>query len=303
MLNKRAYFQGGGGVNEPTPKERKYKADPALVVQPRFKEPFYRNYDLYVVPGMEDVGPGTGWHGLQNYKNVKEFLDARRQRLQPRYVADDSWQLDNGNRVKKNPDVKARASILERLIKMAEDENDGPNFDYGKGLYSNMDKYKSVKDFEEHSDKEPGAFVAEDHALPSKKHDSNNIDFPVDDFIDPNIVEPEPNDVDGGNPVGESNEMGGYLDEYLTKNDFEGKDPSELDFGRDYTEDAGLGITDKDLHRLVEKYLNPSPNHGLYGLPDGVDLPDEDLGDPTNLNPDFGTTDNEITMYEDKWNI
>ena len=98
-VNKKAYFQGGGGV-EPTPGQKKYKSDPALVVQPRFKEPFYRNYDLYTIPGMEEVGPGTGWHGLQNYKSVQDFLKDRRKRLQPRYVADDSWQIDSGERVK-----------------------------------------------------------------------------------------------------------------------------------------------------------------------------------------------------------
>ena len=119
-VNKKAYFQGGGGVNEPTPGKKKYKSDPALVVQPRFKEPFYRNYDLYTIPGMEEVGPGTGWHGLQNYKSVQDFLKDRRKRLQPRYVADDSWQIDSGERVKKNPDKKARMTILERIIKQAE---------------------------------------------------------------------------------------------------------------------------------------------------------------------------------------
>ncbi len=143
-ITREAYFQGGGGVNEPTPGEKKYKSDPAIVVQPRFEEPFYHNYDLYTVPGMEHIGPGTGWHGLQNYKSVAEFLEARRKRLTPRYVADDSWQLDNGKRVKTNPDIKARAAILERIIKVA-----GPNYDLGKGLYQEMSdgKIDSVEEF------------------------------------------------------------------------------------------------------------------------------------------------------------
>ena len=30
--NKTAYFQGGSGVNEPTPKKKKYKAEKAILV-------------------------------------------------------------------------------------------------------------------------------------------------------------------------------------------------------------------------------------------------------------------------------
>jgi hypothetical protein len=208
-VNKKGYFQGGGGVNEPTPGEKKYKSDPALVVQPRFKEPFYRNYDLYTIPGMEDIGPGTGYHGLQNYKSVAEFLEARRERLKPRYVADDSWQLDSGKRTKENPGIKARAAIFERIIKTA-----GPNYDLGKGLYQEMSdgKIDSVEEFREEGDHGPGALMADDNAdymLPPKEHgtsiydwknspyqgtpgaknkkkkkkDVNHIDFPIDDEV------------------------------------------------------------------------------------------------------------------------
>jgi hypothetical protein len=298
-VNKVAYFQGGGGVNEPTPGEKKYKSDPAIVVQPRFKEPFYRNYDIYEIPGFEHIGPGAGWHSLQNYKSVQDFLEARRERLSPRYVADDSWQIDSGKRVKTNPNMNARAALLSRIIKSAGDVNDGPNFDYGKGLYSNMDKYKSVKDFEEHADKGPGAFFADD----------NDIDFPVDEYISPEISAPDTDTEDNDNPVGQANQMGGYLDEYLPENDFEGKPPTALDFGRDYDLESIERLKEltpeaaphdlESIQNLLEKYLS----HGLYGLPDGVDLPDEDLGSPTDLNPDYGTLGPESLMYEDKWNI
>ncbi len=197
--SKIAYFQGGGGVNEPTPGKKKYKSDPAIVAQPHFVEPFYRNYDLYTIPGMEHIGPGSGYHGLQNYKSVAEFLKARRDRLKPRYVADDSWQIDSGERVKKNPDRKARMAAFESIIKTADehehlqcgncgsmirqckcmtdkvkivpscescrkstDENDGANFDYGDGAYTAMSEGKKMKTITDAPHKSPGAFFASD---------------------------------------------------------------------------------------------------------------------------------------------
>ncbi len=203
--NKIAYFQGGGGVNEPSPGKKKYKSDPAIVMQTRFKEPFYHNYDTYNIPGFEHIGPGAGWHHMQDYKSVQEFLEAKRKKLLDKYVTDDSWQLDDGTRTKKNPDIKARVAILNRIIKMADDENNGPNFDYGHGAYDAMNdgnKMKSITDFKRTS---PGVLFSDDNAdytLPPKehgtsiydwknsiyqgkpkapkKHDSNDIDFPTD---------------------------------------------------------------------------------------------------------------------------
>ncbi len=189
VKSKFAYFQGGGGVNEPTPGKKKYKSDPALVVQPRFKEPFYRNYDLYTIPGMENVGPGTGWTGLQNYKDVKEFLKDRRERLKPRYVSDDSWQIDSGKRVK-NPNITARAALLNRMVKVAKehdceetDENDGPNFDYGDGAYTAMSEGKKMKTITDAPHKSPGAFFAADHE--NEELDKNKSDDENDDHMMP----------------------------------------------------------------------------------------------------------------------
>jgi hypothetical protein len=177
--------------------------------------------------------------------------------------------------------------------KKSTDENNGPNYDLGTGLYENMGKYKSVKDFEEHADKGPGAFFTDDNA----------IDFPMDEYIDPDISAPEPTNIDGGNPAGEANLIGGYLDEYLPENDFEGKMPTNLDFGRDYVgEDGNEQSSPVDL-KSIENLLNKYLSHGLYGLPDGVDLPDEDLQEPKDLNPDYGTRGPDSLIYEDKWNI
>lgn len=239
--SKVAYFQGGGGVNEPAPKKKKYKSDPALVNQPRFKEPLYRNYDLYDVPG--EHGPGAGWHSMQKYKSVSEFLKAKRKKLKDKYKADDSWILDSGEITKTNPDnKKARAALFNRIIK-------------------------------------------------------NAIDFPIDDQIEPELAGPSVSD----NSVGQANLTGGQLDEYLPEDDFEGKPPTALNFGRDYVGDGEpkKGLNIEDIEKLLDKYLS----HGTFGLPDGVDMPDGDLTDPTDLNPEYGTLGPESLMYEDKWNI
>lgn len=180
------------------------------------------------------------------------------------------------------------------------------NFDMGEGLYSNLDKYKSVESF----------------------RDSNHLDFPIDDdltwiigdsenFEGPKNLGPAANDIpnDGILPgsvgLGDfesypySAQIGGYLDKYLSQPDFDDKPESTIDFGNDLTDDdeEPYDLEEPDLKHLFNKYLNSEPDHGLYGLPDGVDLPDEDLGDPTMIDPDYGTLGPESLIYEDKWNI
>src|SRR5579864_4172752 len=274
-LNKKSYFQGGGGVNQPTPGEKKYKSDPAIVVQPRFKEPFYRNYDLYTIPGMEEVGPGTGWHGLQNYKSVQEFLKDRRERLKPRYVADDSWQVDSGERVKKNPERKARMAIFEKIIKTA-----GPNYDLGKGLYQEMSdgKVDSVEEFREEGNHGPGALMADDnegHMMPPKEHgtsiynwknspyqgtpgaknkkkkDVNHIDFPIDDMVNrqDQMIYPEEDEYQIRREKG---------DRYQFPSEGSPLDPGELNISMTTPQIAGEHsyLPDADLENRSDEALN-----------------------------------------------
>lgn len=244
--NKQGYFQG---TEEPTPKKKKYKSEKAIVVQPRFKEPFFKNYDLYETEGVDGPakhGPGTGLHqNMGKYKSVKDFIEQKRKRNKNKYKAEDSWIEDTeANRKKRISKMKTRAKLLSKITKVA-------------------------------------------------------IDFSIDDYFDPNVTE-----IQNDNPVGKANIMGGYLDKYLTMDDFEGKPPSTLNFGNDYTEEVKTPKEfDLDtLQELMDQHLSPGAK-GLYGLPDGVDLPEEDLNYPNNINPNFGTIGPESLMYEDKWNI
>lgn len=295
------YFQGGG-VNEPTPGKKKYKADPAILVQPRFKEPFYRNYDLYDTEGLSGPpvhGPGSGWNHMDEHNSIQEFLNFRRKRLKGKYVADDFWIEDtDSNRKQRIENMKVRSNLFSRIIKTAQ-----RNYDYGKGLYENMDKYDSVEDF--------------------LNGDKNSIDFPVDSQIGEGSIRDTSETYEKPNRLGpginaDSNifpatvglgdeesypysaQIGGYLDQYLPQDDFEGKPDSELDFGRDYTEeteDPGV-LKEEDLERLMKKYLSPKEN-GLFGLPDGISPPDDiDPSATVNTpNPEYGTTDEGIIMY------
>lgn len=275
--NKQAYFQGGGGVNQPEPKKKKYKSDPAIVVQPRFKEPFYRNYDLYNTPG--EHSPGAGWHDMEKYKSIDEFLKAKRKKLKGKYKADDSWIQDDNSKTKKNPNIEARAAIFEEIIKTARMP--------GMGIY--------------HTLRRKFGPTRRELLERLKSMDENNIDFPIDDQIDSEMIGPSIDEVNN-NPVGNSNLTGGKLDEYLPKNDFEGKQPTALNFGRDYHENP---LPDNDtLEKLINKYLS-SPEPDLFGLPDGID-PNSDLDAEQTMDteePFKGTSDIGTDMYRDNWII
>ena len=221
---KKSYFQG---TENPTPKKKKYKSDPAVPARARFTEPLYKNYDLYDVPGKH--GPGSGYHSLLKYKSVSDFLKAKRKKLKDKYKSKDSYK-------------KARMEIFDTILK--------------KG-----------------------------------------IDFYVDTQI-----KSLPFLGDSGT-YSDSTGIGGNLDEYLPRNDFEGKSPDKLNFGRDYVEYVSvLDLPDDILELLMRKYLlmqEPS----LYGMPDGI-KPKEDLdADKTinHINPEYGRTDLGNMTYKNMW--
>lgn len=122
MINKKSYFQG---TEEPTPKKKKYKSEPAILIQPRFKEPFYKNYDVYNVPGNHDtpvMGPGAGWHEIMKYKSISDFLKAKRKHIKDKYKADDFWIEDShSNREERKARMRTRARLLARICKIAID--------------------------------------------------------------------------------------------------------------------------------------------------------------------------------------
>lgn len=167
MHNKNAYFQNGQGKdnpNTPTPQKKKYKSEPALVNQPRFEEPLYKNYDLYETEGVKGPakhGPGVGWHDMHKFKSIKEFLASKRKKLKDKYKADDSWVQDDGSLSKKPPEnskLKTRAFLFAKLTKLAIDfpiDDQVTPILGDQGTYSDsvqiggyLDKYLPEDDFE-----------------------------------------------------------------------------------------------------------------------------------------------------------
>ncbi|HVI41797.1 MAG TPA: hypothetical protein VM577_14185 [Anaerovoracaceae bacterium] len=71
MTNKKAYFQGGGGPNEPTPGKPKYEKE---------DEDSIRSGDDKQMGGQMDTGPVDGMH--PGYDSFGETEEARKKRLQ-----------------------------------------------------------------------------------------------------------------------------------------------------------------------------------------------------------------------------
>jgi hypothetical protein len=275
LPNKKGYFQG---TEEPTPGKRKYKAEPAIVVQPRFEEPLYRNYDLYNAPGITDHpkhGPGAGWHSMQNYKSISDFLKDRRKKLKDKYKADDSWIQDDGSLTKSQKKIKARMEILTGLVKTA-----GEHFNKH---CKNCGKITTCRC--------PGPKKTIEVDSCYNCSDVNNIDFPIDDQINSGMIKEDDSSVSG------AAQIGGNLDEYLPGPDEEGKLPSELNYGRDYSFENKEDMHDY-LQSLLEKYLNYG-EEPFYGLPDGLEGMDarEDGLDRVTDNP-YGKSESGTTIYD-----
>jgi len=264
---KKSYYQG---TEQPTPGKNQYSSDSAIVIQPRFKEPFYKNFDLYQTEGVDSMSklePGTGWSNINKYKSINDFIDNKN--LADKYVAEDNWIEDNWKNYQQRIEkMKTRANKLYNLIKVAQINNFKNNLDLA---FNSVSQWRF-------------------------KQDNNNIDFEADQYSDTDIEEGShefmmDDLIDGG----------GIFTLPLPENDFEGKDPTQLDFGRDYVEDQSSDLTDQQLQAFTDKYLTPGSD-GIFGLPDGVN-PQEDNLESENINPEFGTVDNGLNMYEDKWNI
>jgi hypothetical protein len=282
LLNKIAYYQGGGGVNEPTPKKKKYKSEVAIVMQPRFKEPLFKNYDLYDVPGVDGPakhGPGEGlYQNMSKYKSVNDFLNQKHKRNKHKYKSDDSYIQDDGSITKsqkKSNKIARRMMLLSCLVKTAidfpsDDLGSDPILGESGSSYADsipiggqLDEYLTMPDFE---GKSPDKLdFSRDYTEGNNKKPSDTMDH-----------------------------IQSLLDELNQKIDSENKKtPHNLDLSQ-------------LLDELTEQFneLNGKNQHlnakepDLYGLPDGIDSK-EDLEEPSATeNPYYGITDSGNTLYD-----
>lgn len=142
------------------------------------------------------------------------------------------------------------------------------NYSPDESLFSNMKQYKSVKDFlKKKKSKQRLRRLAMINFI------ARAIDFDIDQTITPIIG-------DGGS-YQESVAVGGRTDKYLSMNDFDDKDVSKLNIGRDYDseEKDGKGKSDKPIktdHSIngLEREYNPEElevnfnQNNYYGIQD-----------------------------------
>jgi len=139
-INKKAYYQG---TEEPKPGQKQYKSDKAIIVQPRFVEPFYRNFDYCDCEGVSGPpkhGPGTGvYKNMDEIKSIEEFRKSK-EWLNNKYKADDQYIEDTDkNRNERISRMRVRASIMNEIMKTAidfaidEQITSIPQGDYGTG--------------------------------------------------------------------------------------------------------------------------------------------------------------------------
>lgn len=244
--NKSAYFQG---TEEPTPKKKKYKSEPALVMQTRYEEPLYRNYDLYDTEGVDGPakhGPGTGlYQHMDEYDSVSDFREKKKKNRE-KYKAEDLYKHDDGS-ISKVKEKKHKRAVrrVALLIALANDEND--------------------------------------------------IDFLVDEQIKSSPILGENGSVSDSVPIG------GLLDKYVPNYDFEGKPPTDLDFGTNYNEDNIHDYIAKLQEIMDEKLQTLNPKEpSIFGLPQGID-PVSDLDNLYEQDPRYGTTESGNTSYDKMW--
>ena len=260
--NKVAYFQGGGGVNEPEPHKKKYKSDKAIRIQPRFKEPLYYNYDYVEADGIDGKakhGPGAGYTSLQDYDSIQEFLKARRKKLKDKYKADDSWIEDK------------KASI-----KLASDQN---NIDFPVDNQIGND------------------FIIGDSTSYLMPNEIGSVPFSRDNAempgeIGSGTVESYPTAVPGLNfNYNALQDEDGKQESTLNfGNNIETRDLNRNEVDHDF------------LNKIINKYLNRDEIglFGLPdGIVPNSDL-DADQTISTE-NPDYGTTNSGNTTYEGTW--
>lgn len=137
---KNNYYQG---TEDP---KKKYKKEKTIVVEPRFKEVFYRNYDMY--PTTDGSGPGVGMSSMTDFKSVQDFLKERRKKLKGKYVADPTYINSNGKKSK----ASLRMVIFKKAIDFALDNQVTP-IPYESNNQGSLisDQYLPFNDFENKS--------------------------------------------------------------------------------------------------------------------------------------------------------